>query len=65
MGANESSNASSNVIICKEQGNSSAIGVPQFDSTVPKNHVALTNMLGGSAGCGEQEVERKFSEANH
>ena len=67
MGANESSNAESTVIICKENGNGwcPINGVPQFDSTVPKNNVVLTNMLScGVAGCGEQEVERKFSEAN-
>ena len=36
-----------------------------FDSTVAKNNVALTNILGGIFdGWGAQEIERKFSEAN-
>ena len=72
MGAKNSTDVSPNVIVCKEQQRTCHSQIfryfchtcPRFDSTIAKNNLALTGILGVGGLRGTQEVERKFSEAN-
>ena len=62
MAANEAPLISSNIIVCEVQQKS--FNHPQFDSTNAKNNTSLTDLVGGISVSGEEEVERKFAEAD-